>query len=177
MRLEPVVAAGRNSSDQVHYTTGVAVTLVDEALADRVISELVDCGGLIFGWVGDRRMVAYLECSVGRPRTVDKTSQRSVQHVTAMSRAGGAQPVNSCSRHNWCSTAPIRADVPGAKQREIDGSAADIHNRHDVSQPVAFRTSVVCRSRVDRQGGIIRRALTGGHLPTRPSHSRACDSN
>jgi hypothetical protein len=64
MRLEPVIAAGTNSSDQVHYTTDVAVTLVDEmvrlgvatagevdaeTLADRVISELVESGGVVLG--------------------------------------------------------------------------------------------------------------------------------
>ena len=43
--------------------------------------------------------------------------------------------------------------MPGAKQRKIDGSAANIHNRLYVLQPVAFRTSVVCRSRVDRNAG------------------------
>ena len=72
MRLEPVIAAGTNSSDQVRYTTDVAVALVDEN-ARRPSSQRA--GRL---WqrrlelVEDRRMVAYVECSVGRPRTVDR---------------------------------------------------------------------------------------------------------
>jgi 2-polyprenyl-3-methyl-5-hydroxy-6-metoxy-1,4-benzoquinol methylase len=64
MRLEAVIAAGTNSSDQVRYTTDVAVTLVDqmvrlgvatagevdaERLADRIVAELIDSGGVVVG--------------------------------------------------------------------------------------------------------------------------------
>ncbi len=64
MRLECVIGGGANSSDQVHFKTDLACTLVSEmerlgvatavevnagSLAERVIDEVVRCGGVIIG--------------------------------------------------------------------------------------------------------------------------------
>ena len=64
MRLESVIGGGASSSDQVHFKTDLACTLVSEmerlgiatasevnteTLAERVFDEVVQCAGVVVG--------------------------------------------------------------------------------------------------------------------------------